>query len=242
MKRVWIGIALGLVLIVNGSAPIHAGGFVVGFATEVTQLLNHGQLLSQYIRQGLQLQEALKQTADMIQNSQILSAQVFGPIMSDINQLASIVQGGRALAYSMANLNAQFQSRFPGYEYTARDYFINYRDWSQTSLDTSLATLRAAGLQGQQLQSEQSVLAAVRSMAESAEGRMEALQVANQIAEQQVQQLMKLRQLMLADLQSKQAYQASQIQKDATTEAAVEQFFRYTRQASSGNTYQSGWK
>ena len=71
---------------------------------------------------------------------------------------------------------------------------------------------------------------------------MEALEVANQIAEQQVQQLMKLRGLMLVDLQSKQAYQASQIQKDAATEAAVEQFFRYTRQSSSGNTYQSGWK
>ncbi len=242
MKRVLVFTAVGVVLLVHGSAPIHAGGFVVGFATEVTQLLNHGQLLSQYIRQGLQLEEALKQTADMIQNSQMLTSQVFGPIMNDINQLASIVQGGRALAYSMANLNAQFQSRFPGYEYQARDYFINYRDWSQTSLDTSLATLRAAGLQGRQLQSEQSILAAMRSMAESAEGRMEALQVANQIAEQQVQQLMKLRELMLADLQSKETYQASQVQKDAATEAAVEQFFKYTRQSSSGNTYQSGWK
>ena len=47
---------------------------------------------------------------------------------------------------------------------------------------------------------------------------MKALQVANQIAEQSVQQLMKLQQLMLADLQSKQAFQAAQIQKEAATE------------------------
>ena len=114
-------------LIIHSSAPIHAGGFVVGFATEVTQILNHGQLLSQYIRQGQELQQALKQTEDMIQNSRLLTSQVFGPIMNDINQLASIVQGGRALAYSMANLNAQFQSRFPGYGYVGRDYFTNYQ-------------------------------------------------------------------------------------------------------------------
>lgn len=242
MKRLLTIIALGVVLLIQGSVPVVAGGFAIGLATEFTQLLNHGQLLSQYIRQGLQLEEALKQTANMLENSQTLTSQVFGPIMNDINELASIVQGGRALAYSMANLNAQFQSRFPGYEYLAHDYFTNYRDWSQTSLDTSLATLRAAGMQGQQLQSEQSILAAVRSMAQTADGRMEALQVANQIAEQEVQQLMKLRELMLADLQSKQTYQASQVQKDAAAEAAVEQFFKYTRQSSSGNTYESGWR
>ena len=182
MRRGVVALMLGILLIIQRSEPVHGGGFVIGLATEITQILNHGQLLSQYIRQGLQLQEALKQTADMVRNSHILTSQAFGPIVDDINQLASIVQGGRALAYSMANLNAQFRARFPGYGYTARGYYTNYRDWSQTSLDTVLGTLRAVGLQGQQLQSEQSILAAIRTMAQTSDGRMEALQVANQIA------------------------------------------------------------
>src|SRR5947209_2901866 len=146
------------------------------------------------------------------------------------------------LAYSMANLDGQFRSRFRGYAYNARSYYLDYRDWSQTTLDTIRGTLRAAGLQSQQLQSEQAVLAGLRGMAQSSVGRMEALQVANQIAEQQVQQLMKLRELMLADLQSKQTYQAQQVQKDATREASVEQFLNYTRETSSGNRYRAGWK
>ena len=54
---------------------------------------------------------------------------------------------------------------------------------------------------------------------------MEAAQVGNQIAEQQVEQLMALRQLMLVDLQSKQAYQAEQIQKEQADKAALEQVF-----------------
>ena len=45
------------------------------------------------------------------------------------------------------------------------------------------------------------------------------------IAEQQTQQLMKLRQIMLADLSSKQAYQAALLQQDAANKAATEQFF-----------------
>jgi P-type conjugative transfer protein TrbJ len=235
-----VAVALAAMLVLQQSVPARAG--VLPFATEFTQILNYGQLVNQYLRQGSQLAEALKQTSDMVKNTQILTSQVFGPIMADINSLASVVQGGMALAYSMADLDAQFRSRFRGYAYNARTYFADYHDWSQTSLDTTQSTLRAAGLQSDQLLNEQTILANLRTMSETADGRMEALQVANQIAEQQVQQLMKLRALMLADLQSKQTYQAEQVQKDAATEAAVEQFFQYSRQASSGDTFQAGWK
>jgi P-type conjugative transfer protein TrbJ len=241
MRKGFVVLFLTITWIFESSSPAHAQFFGFG-ATELTQLLNHAELVNQYIRQGLQLQEALKQTADMIENSKLFPSQVFGPIMSDMNALSDIVQDGQALAYSLGNLDAEFRNRFRGYAYSARSYYTDYRNWSQTSLDTTRSTLRAAGLQSQQLQNEQSILAAVRQMALSAGGRMKALQVANQIAEQEVQQLMKLRELMLVDLQSKEAYQAHQVQKEAATEAAVEQFFRYSRQNSSGNTFQAGWK
>jgi P-type conjugative transfer protein TrbJ len=176
---------------------------------------------------------------DMAKNTANLPAQVFGPILSDIAELARIVQGGRALAYSMANLDAEFRTRFRGWGYNARTWYVDYRNWSQTSLDTTLGALRAAGLQGQQFQSEQAVLNRLRAMAQSSEGRMRALQVANQIAEQQVQQIMKLRQLILADLQSKQAFQAAQMQREAATEAASEQFFTFGGRSGDGRGYQA---
>jgi len=228
MRRGLIVLFVATTLIFQGSTPVHAQFFGFGFATEFTQLLNNAQLVDQYIRQGQQLEEALKQSVDMIRNSQALASQVFGPIMEDINALSDIVQGGQALAYSLANLDAEFQNRFRGYGYSPGSYYTDYRNWSQTSLDTTRSTLRAAGLQSQQLQNEQSVMAAIRQMEQSADGRMKAVQVANQIAEQEVQQLMKLRQLMLVDLQSKETYQAQDVKEEAATEAAVEQFFRYS--------------
>ena len=212
------------------------------FATEYTQLLNHAQLILQYLRQAEHLAEAIKQTADMLKNSKLLPGQVFGTISNDLNALASIVQGGQALSYSLANLDSQFKARFPGYGYSSTGYYVRYRSWSQTSLDTTLGALRAAGLQGQQLQSEQSVLNSLRSMAQSTNGRMEALQVMGQISEQQVQQLMKLRELMMADMSSKQSYQAAVIQKQAASEAASEKFFNWTPEVSDGTKFQSGWK
>jgi P-type conjugative transfer protein TrbJ len=195
------------------------------YATEVTQLLNHAQLIMQYIRQGQQLANEIQMYQDMLRNVKPLPGQTFGPIAADINALAAIVQGGQALAYSLGNLDALFRRTYPGYGYNANAYYLNYRNWSQTSLDTTLGALRAAGLQGQQIQSEQSILNSLRSMAQSSDGRMQALQVMGQINEQQVQQLMKLRELMMADMSSKQAYQAAIIQHEAASEAATERFF-----------------
>src|SRR5579883_271908 len=166
MRKGIIAVVTLCTLAVQASKPARAGAF----ATEITQLLNHAQLIMQYLRQAEQLAEAVKQTTDMLKNSRILPGQVFGPISSDLNALASIVQGGQALSYSLSNLDSQFKARFPGYGYTGTGYFTQYRSWSQTSLDTTLGALRAAGLQGQQLQSEQSVLTSLRSMAQTSDG------------------------------------------------------------------------
>lgn len=222
-----------------GGARQAQAGIVGGFATEWTQLANNLQLITTYIRQGEELRQKILMVIDMAKNTAELPFQVFGPIMAEIGQLAGIVQSGRSLAYSMANLDAEFRNRFRGWGYNARAWFTDYKNWSQTSLDTTLGTLRAAGLQGQQMQSEEAVLRQLRGMANSSDGRMKAIQVANQIAEQQVQQLMKLRQLILADLQSKQAFQAAQIQREASSEAATERFFRFNRRPGDGRGFQA---
>jgi P-type conjugative transfer protein TrbJ len=108
-------------------------------------------------------------------------------------------------------------------------------------LDTTLGTLRAAGLQGQQLESEQAVLDSLRSSLVGSNGRLEAIQALGDISEQQVEQLMKLRELMMADMSSKQAYQAAIIQQQAASEAAAQRFFTYAPAISDGQTFGPGW-
>ena len=139
----------------------------------------------------------------------------------------------------MGNLDGEFRARFGGWGYNSRAYFTDYKKWSDTSLDTTLATLKAAGLQGRELDNEQGVLDQLRTMSESSDGRMKAMQIANQIAEQQVQQLMKLRQLILADLQSKQAFQAAQMQKETAIESGTERFFNFFGRTGDGRGFQA---
>ncbi len=143
----------------SGNAPQKAKAGA--FATEVTQLLNHAELVLMYIRQGLQLENELAMYANMLRNTKNLSPQTFGQIAADISALAQIVQGGQALAYSLGNLDQLFRSTYPGYGTNATVYYQNYQRWSQTSLDTTLGALRAAGLQSQQMQSLSSRLSAL---------------------------------------------------------------------------------
>ena len=224
-------------LAIQDPVRVEAGAF----ATEVTQLLNHSELVLQYIRQGQQLSNEVQMYADMVKNTRALSAHNFGAIMNDVNALAAIVQGGQALAYSLGNLDQLFRATYPGYGYNSGAYYTQYRNWSQTSLDTTLGTLRAAGLQGQQLQSEQAILGSLRTSLEGTDGRLEALHALGDISEQEVEQLMKLRELMMADMSSKQAYQAAVIQQQAASQAAAQRFFTYTPATSDGQTFGPGW-
>jgi P-type conjugative transfer protein TrbJ len=228
---------LAVFAITVDSPPRAEGG---AFATEFTQLLNHAQLVLQYTRQGEQLANELKMYADMLRNSQRLGNQTFGPIAADINALANIVQGGQALAYSLGNLDQLFRMTYQGYRTNPNTYYLQYRDWSQTSLDTTFGALRAAGLQGQQLQSEQSIENSLQDMIQGSDGRLQALQALGSIADQQVQQLMKLREIMLADMSSKQAYQAAMIQQQAAAQAATEWFFTTGPVTSDSKTFLPG--
>jgi type IV secretion system protein TrbJ len=236
MRKSLVAASLACAIVAQAPEPARAGAF----ATEFTQILNHGQLVMEYIRQGQQLANELDMYADQLRNVKTLPMQVFGSIMADLNSLATIVQGGQALAYSLAGLDTKFKSVFTGYGTMPNTYYPNYKKWATASLDTTLGTLKAVGLQGQQLQSEQTVLNKLRAMAQSSDGRMEALQVMGQIAEQQTQQLMKLRQIMLTDLQSKQAYQAAIIQQQAAEHAATEQFFKHNPASGDGRIFRPG--
>ena len=108
-----------LAVSVQNPQRVEAGAF----ATEVTQLLNHAQLILQYIRQGTQLANELNMYADMLKNTRMLSVHSFGAILNDVNALAAIVQGGQALAYSLGNLDQLFRQTYPGYEYNAGAYY-----------------------------------------------------------------------------------------------------------------------
>jgi P-type conjugative transfer protein TrbJ len=179
------------------------------------------------------VENQITQIADMAKHGITITDQLFGTVESDISNLRTIVNTGEALSYTMSNLDSTFRVRFPGYS-PSTNYSTAYQTWSQTSLDSTRGALDAAGLQDSQFDSDAALLKTLQGQSQSAVGRMQAIEVGNQIAENQAEQLMKLRQLMMADMQSKAAYQGAQVQAQATTQANSDQFFGQTLVTSDG--------
>jgi len=215
--------------------PAHAG--VPGvFATEYTQILNYVELAGQLEKQVLMVENQLNQLADMAKHGITITDQLFGTVASDINNLNQIVKTGQSLSYTMSNLDGSFRLRFPGYS-SSTNYGQSYQTWSQTSLDSTRGALNAAGLQNSQFNSDEALLKTLQGQSQSAVGRMQAIEVGNQIAENQAEQLMKLRQLMMADMQSKASYQGSLVQAEATKQANSDLFFGQTQVTSDGVSF-----
>jgi P-type conjugative transfer protein TrbJ len=186
-----------------------------------------------YAKQLLQYGIQVQQLADAIKQSTHGGPMELTNIAGDLNQLATVVQGTQALAYSLGQQDQVFRQVFPGYQTSQYapppalgSYQSQYAQWAQTALSTTQGLLRGVGVQGSMLQTEQSILTILSTLGSSnLLDRNNAINLTNSLAAEQVAQMQKLRQLQLEDMTSRAAYQGYQIQRDANTESASQWFF-----------------
>ncbi|MCJ7997721.1 P-type conjugative transfer protein TrbJ [Rhizobium cremeum] len=211
----WIVATMTAAIALLPIASVHAGS-ATGAATEWTQLANNAQLIDLLKSSGLQvdnqltqitqlaeqIQNQLKIYENMLQNTAQLPDHIWGQVEGDLNRLRSIVDQGQSISFSMGNADDVLQQRFNSYADlktnlpNAESFSNTYQSWSDTNRDTIGSTLKAASLTADQFDTEESTMTSLRSMSESADGQMKALQVGHQIAAQQVSQMQKLRGLV----------------------------------------------
>jgi P-type conjugative transfer protein TrbJ len=227
-----------LVVIPCAAPPVEAGPF----ATEVTQILNHIQLVLTYTVQANQLATQIKLLTDAIKNTVNNPHQIFWNLQGDLSALAGIVQGGRSLAYSLQNFDAVWQSTYPGYvNYQPVNYYSRYSGWLQTTLDTVGRAMTAANMHSTIMNSQTSLIQQLEGQSGGADGRLLALNVATQMADQETQQMAELRAIMLADMQAKSAYYGTMIQIQADKASATTYAFGYQAQPTDTQGFYPGW-
>jgi P-type conjugative transfer protein TrbJ len=212
--------------------PHSASGY---YATEFTQFLNNIELIHQTLKQADQLAAELQMLNNMVINLKNIPDQVWSSIAHDLQGVMHVVQQGQALAFSASNISQEFKSKFPGFVQPV-NYTASYKSWSDTVMDSIRGSLAAASLQSHQFATEEATLAQLRVMSQSAEGRMQALQIGTQISVEQVAQLQKLRALVMAQMQAQDAYMAAQQQQKDAVKAAEESFYTH-RDPRQGRSY-----
>lgn len=227
------------------SSLTSAGGSGVGGgATEMTQMLNNSELISQVTTTRNQLEIMLKNLKKL--NSYKVNSI---DIITNIRQLELLIQRGQALAYNANNLAAQFENRYSDYS----EYIVNvraqnldetrYQDWSRQGLDNILSALQNANLQSKYFKTEAQRIKEIEHQAATARGRDQLLQASIELASLQSGQMIRLRQLISSDLQMQANYQASLIDRQAEKDAIkVEALRDYDAKDPNPNRYNQRWK
>ncbi len=218
-----IGVALAVV-----ATPVGTSGQlpVIDAANLVQNTLTALKTIESVINEVQMLANQVRQIETMLQNTRNYGQGIWdAQALPRLLRLGQVIDQEQAIAYTMVNADSLFRQRYPGYR-PVTDWSSTYDSWTSTTLDTLRGILNSAGLQGAEFATEQSRIQALQALSDSAEGRMQALQVGNMMAAEQLQQLVKLRQLVVAQINAQTVYMASQTSRDAQRAATQSEWIR----------------
>ncbi|MEJ2116614.1 MAG: P-type conjugative transfer protein TrbJ [Alphaproteobacteria bacterium] len=226
--------ALGAFALAAGFSHPANAIYCANCGTEWTQLLNNFELVEQLRQQVTIAQQTLQQYQNMVTNTQGLDTQLWSNALGEIKKITALLKQAKSLSFASGNLDERFAKKYDDYKtYGAQtlddDAFdAKYRQWSEDTNESVLATLKAAGLQSGQIEgAEDAYLRTLETRAETVEGRMQALQLGNQIALATARQMQKLRQLILINLQLQANYIQQRMDREAMEAAAWRKFTRH---------------
>lgn len=219
----WLLCGLILLLIFLFITPRHAhaqfgGGTQIVFDPSIfaRQLQQLQQETQTVVTEAQQLQYMIKNTTGGY-------AGVWQSSQSMLDELGGLIKQQGGLSYSLGNLQSQFQQQFPG------DAVPQNPDQQEaqniaTTLNTLNGTLAVAQSQAQNFANEQAQLAQLEGMNNTAAGNLQAIQVGNEIALQQAQQIQMLRQLVMTMINAQNVVAANAVNRAAAEDASTQQW------------------
>jgi P-type conjugative transfer protein TrbJ len=205
--------ALAAALLCVPAQPAHAQVAVYDAANFAKNALTELHTLQMVTDEATQITNQLQQIEYQVQSLRNFPNGIWGQIQEDLQALTRVAKVGQSISYADGNLSSEFTHMYPGYE-VPTNYAQAYTQWATNSLGGIQGALQSANLQSTQFQSEDALFSQLQGLSDGSVGHMQALQVGNMIGVQEVQQLEKLRQLQMAQLQGEFDYLATQQQND----------------------------
>lgn len=233
LVTIWVG-----VLFMAGLAqPTHTSGIPVLDAMNVSQAtISAMENVAAVVKQIQQYQTQLQQYENMIRNTIAPAAYVWTQAEYTMNRL---VQATNTLKYYKSQggidnylnryRNAGYYSNSPCFKFgikcTTEDWRL-MREGQAKSTDVQKiandASLRGLEVHESRLPMDAAHLQVLQSRAQTAEGKMEAIQYANQLAAYHSNQLLQLRSMLVAQFNAQNAREQVRIDKEAIQQASHE--------------------
>lgn len=204
MKR----IVFALLFAYTVSATAWGGGGMTGGATEITQLMNNSELLRQVTQLAEQINNQITMINDMIYNTKAMANQLFPDVTLLYSNIKSVMDNTMGIAHTLANYGEEIKRRFKSYKdlgsslSNAKDFTKEYRDIVETRMETTRTVMEGLGVMAEEFENDGKILQKLQEKAASATGRNEIAQGANQLLSFLGQELMRLRELQMMQLNS----------------------------------------
>jgi P-type conjugative transfer protein TrbJ len=198
------------------TSPAQAGG-AAGMATEITQLANNAELIAIYAENVAQFQ-------NMLQNTLSLTTQNWPSLFVQISDFVNTIEAIDSAANASANALTKFAQQYE--DITSMTFAQAIQKW-RTGVKNQIAeSLRQAGLNASKMRDSQQALAAIQAASQSAQGRMQVLQAANQISGLMVNEIQNLHSTIIAAEQARQNAEATKIRQQEEIEELNKKFMK----------------
>lgn len=228
-SRRWLGSA-GLVLVILAAPKaVHAQFGIPGLPQIVIDPRNLVQNARQVAQAAQQIENQRRQILYQIQSLRKLRNPNWREISGLVGQLDALMRQGQALAYSTANLDAQFQQTFPGYQLpTGWIASQSERTQATRALATLRASLDATQRQMQDLRPGIARLGQIKRQMAGVQGTQEAIELQNTLQAYAAEELVMLRQAVAVQTNAIAVSRAQQVQREMQEQVVLDQVLRNT--------------
>ena len=202
--------------------------FCANCATNVQAAQSYLKEVASVANQMTGLEHQVESIGYQIQNLKNIPTQEWGNTIAQINQLGDIARQGDALAYSLSDINAQWQRRFKGYEGWEKSGFDpaqmskQYLLWADTMQDTAKSSLNVASQMAKVQQDDEQTINSIQQHSASATGALQAIQASNELTAQTGRQLQKVQTLLQTDIQMTATTIATTTEREEQQRAATD--------------------
>jgi len=142
-------------------------------------------------------------------------------ITQTVAQLNALMADGRALSYQLANLDEQFRATFP-VDQSFRDWPAERRAQAQRTVATMGAVLSGARAQAQVFNDGLGRIAQIKSQVGTVQGHEAALELQNSATVFTAEELMLLRQALMAQTSMQAVYYADRVNTESQQAATID--------------------
>ena len=175
-----------------------------------------------------QLRVAQSQLEALRDNMRKLGSYNYRNIDGSLAQIDAMTRQGQAISYSLANLDAQFRTTFPGSRVsaTSSQRATDIRTQNERTLATIQGALAAARLSAQQFAVEASRLQTIKGQIRSARSAQQIAELQGVVGVHTAEEITLLRQQLATQNNAQQVYLANQVNRDLQGAAAARAFWR----------------